>query len=143
MLRRGELGIRAGAGTAGGTGIVWTKAQGDAMCARLDDLPPLIALYTCCVSFRYARGRVHAVPAAVVLDHRLEQYPAQERDSVLVLLSAHSLPLNVIDRGDAYPAEIAASVSRVVQAAEHRSDDHAVGGSRAEAHAGGADRLYE
>jgi len=46
----------------------------------------------------------------------LQQYPAPERDGVLVMFSAHSLPLAVIDRGDAYPSEIAASVSRVVEA---------------------------
>jgi protoporphyrin/coproporphyrin ferrochelatase len=59
-------------------------------------------------------GFVHAMASAV--REGLEQYPASERDDVLVLYSAHSLPLSVIDRGDAYPAEVAASVSRVVEA---------------------------
>ncbi|WP_373065256.1 ferrochelatase [Gemmatimonas sp.] len=64
-------------------------------------------------------GFVHAMASAI--DNGLEQYPERERDDVLVLFSAHSLPLKVIDRGDAYPSEIAASVSRVVQAAELRN----------------------
>jgi ferrochelatase len=51
----------------------------------------------------------------------LEQYPAPERDDVLVLYSAHSLPLSVIDRGDSYPAEVAASVSRVQEASGLRN----------------------
>jgi ferrochelatase len=34
---------------------------------------------------------------------------------VLLLFSAHSLPLDVIDRGDAYPQEVGASVQRVVE----------------------------
>jgi protoporphyrin/coproporphyrin ferrochelatase len=34
---------------------------------------------------------------------------------VLLLFSAHSLPLDVIDRGDPYPQEIGASVQAVVQ----------------------------
>jgi ferrochelatase len=51
----------------------------------------------------------------------LEQYPESERDDVLVLYSAHSLPLSVIDRGDSYPAEVAASVSRVVEASGLRN----------------------
>jgi protoporphyrin/coproporphyrin ferrochelatase len=34
---------------------------------------------------------------------------------VLILFSAHSLPLDVIDRGDAYPQEVGASVQRVVE----------------------------
>jgi ferrochelatase len=53
---------------------------------------------------------------ASAVEDGLEAYPAVERDDVLVMFSAHSLPLSVIDRGDAYPAEISASVSRVVQA---------------------------
>ncbi len=58
---------------------------------------------------------------ASAIDDGLEQYPAHERDDVLVLFSAHSLPLKAIDRGDSYPSEIAASVSRVVEAAELRN----------------------
>ena len=35
----------------------------------------------------------------------LEQFEPAVRDQVLILFSAHSLPLDVIDRGDAYPQE--------------------------------------
>lgn len=59
-------------------------------------------------------GFVRAM-AATVRDG-LASYAEHERDNVLILYSAHSLPLDVIDRGDAYPAEVAASVSRVAQA---------------------------
>ena len=45
----------------------------------------------------------------------LAKVPADERDDALILFSAHSLPLSVIDRGDAYPAEVAASVAAVMQ----------------------------
>jgi ferrochelatase len=45
----------------------------------------------------------------------LEQFDPAERDQVLILFSAHSLPLDVIDRGDAYPQEIGASVQAVVE----------------------------
>lgn len=45
----------------------------------------------------------------------LAQYPPNERDSVLLLFSAHSLPLNVIDRGDAYPQEVGATVQKVME----------------------------
>ena len=34
---------------------------------------------------------------------------------MLLLFSAHSLPLDVIDRGDAYPQEVGASVQSVVE----------------------------
>jgi protoporphyrin/coproporphyrin ferrochelatase len=45
----------------------------------------------------------------------LQQYDAAERDRVLLMFSAHSLPLSVIDRGDAYPQEVGASVDRVLE----------------------------
>ena len=45
----------------------------------------------------------------------LEQFDAESRDRVLLLFSAHSLPLDVIDRGDPYPQEIGASVQAVVE----------------------------
>ncbi len=46
---------------------------------------------------------------------RLTRFDAADRDQVLLLFSAHSLPLDVIDRGDAYPQEVGASVQRVVE----------------------------
>ncbi len=45
----------------------------------------------------------------------LQQYDAADRDQVLLLFSAHSLPLSVIDKGDAYPQEVGATVDRVLE----------------------------
>jgi ferrochelatase len=45
----------------------------------------------------------------------LELFPPGERDSVLLLFSAHSLPLEVVERGDPYPQEIGASVQAVME----------------------------
>lgn len=45
----------------------------------------------------------------------LARLPAAEREHALLLFSAHSLPLDVIDRGDAYPQEIGASVQAVMK----------------------------
>ncbi len=59
-------------------------------------------------------GFVRAV--ADVVEEGLRQFRPDERDDVLLLYSAHSLPLSVIERGDTYPAEVAATVSRVTQA---------------------------
>jgi len=64
-------------------------------------------------------GFVRAMASAV--HDGLHQYAESERDDVLVMFSAHSLPLAVIDRGDAYPSEVAASMSRVVEAAGLRN----------------------
>lgn len=46
----------------------------------------------------------------------LEQFDEADREDTLILFSAHSLPLDVIDRGDAYPAEIGATVHEVMKA---------------------------
>jgi protoporphyrin/coproporphyrin ferrochelatase len=45
----------------------------------------------------------------------LSRFPAADRDKALILFSAHSLPLDVIDRGDSYPQEVGASVQRVLE----------------------------
>ena len=58
-------------------------------------------------------GFVKAMTKTVV--DGLAQFPEEERDGVLLLFSAHSLPLNIIDRGDPYPQEIGASVHEVLK----------------------------
>jgi len=45
----------------------------------------------------------------------LETYPEHERKEVVILFSAHSLPMKVVDRGDPYPQEVAATVQRVME----------------------------
>lgn len=45
----------------------------------------------------------------------LEQFAEEDRDDVLLLFSAHSLPLSIIDRGDPYPQEVGASVHEVMK----------------------------
>lgn len=50
------------------------------------------------------------------IENQLDRFPADVRDKVVILFSAHSLPLKVVNRGDPYPAEVAATVSRVMEA---------------------------
>jgi ferrochelatase len=45
----------------------------------------------------------------------LAEFDPADRDKAVVLFSAHSLPLSVIDRGDPYPQEVGATVQRVVE----------------------------
>jgi protoporphyrin/coproporphyrin ferrochelatase len=45
----------------------------------------------------------------------LRQFDAADRDKAVILFSAHSLPLDVIDRGDSYPQEVGASVQKVLE----------------------------
>ena len=52
----------------------------------------------------------------------LAMFDENDRDDVVILFSAHSLPLEVINRGDAYPAEIGASVHEVMQRLDYRHE---------------------
>lgn len=45
----------------------------------------------------------------------LEQFDEKERHKVVVLFTAHSLPLKTVNRGDRYPSEIGATVHLVMQ----------------------------
>ncbi|KAJ9138906.1 Ferrochelatase [Pleurostoma richardsiae] len=44
---------------------------------------------------------------------KLAEYPEERRDKVVLLYSAHSLPMTVVNRGDPYPPEVAATVYAV------------------------------
>ncbi|MGH7508919.1 MAG: ferrochelatase [Gemmatimonadales bacterium] len=59
------------------------------------------------------RGFIDAMTETV--REGLDRFDPADREKVLILFSAHSLPLDVIDRGDAYPQEVGASVQRVVE----------------------------
>jgi ferrochelatase len=45
----------------------------------------------------------------------LQRIPAERRDKTVLLFSAHSLPLEIVNRGDPYTAEVAATVYAVMQ----------------------------
>jgi ferrochelatase len=45
----------------------------------------------------------------------LEHFEPQVRDQVLLLFSAHSLPMTVVNTGDPYPAEVGATVYAIMQ----------------------------
>ncbi|AMD20113.1 HCL038Cp [Eremothecium sinecaudum] len=49
---------------------------------------------------------------------KLEEFPEEVRKNVIVLFSAHSLPMDIVNTGDAYPAEVAATVYAVMQELE-------------------------
>lgn len=48
------------------------------------------------------------------VEDTLKTYPEEKRDDVVLLFSAHSLPMSVVNRGDPYPAEVAATVHAVM-----------------------------
>lgn len=45
----------------------------------------------------------------------LDQIPEDKRKDVIILFSAHSVPLKVVNRGDPYPSEVGATVHRVME----------------------------
>lgn len=49
------------------------------------------------------------------IEAKLAEYPEERRNDVVLLFSAHSLPMSVVNRGDTYPAEVAATVYAVMQ----------------------------
>lgn len=48
------------------------------------------------------------------IEAKLAEYPESERKDAVILFSAHSLPMSVVNRGDPYPAEVAATVYAVM-----------------------------
>ena len=51
---------------------------------------------------------------ATNIERTLKEFPPERRDKVLLLFSAHSLPMSVVNRGDPYPGEVAATVHAVM-----------------------------
>lgn len=52
---------------------------------------------------------------AHLIREKLETYPEEVRSSVVLLFSAHSLPMSVVNRGDPYPLEVASTVQAIMQ----------------------------
>ncbi|XP_037573856.1 ferrochelatase, mitochondrial [Dermacentor silvarum] len=51
---------------------------------------------------------------ADIIKEELKKFPEEVRQQVVLLFSAHSLPMKVVDRGDTYPAEVAATVVSIM-----------------------------
>ncbi|XP_002734283.2 ferrochelatase, mitochondrial-like [Saccoglossus kowalevskii] len=49
------------------------------------------------------------------VNDEIEKFPDNVKDDVVLLFSAHSLPMTVVNRGDPYPQEVAATVHRVME----------------------------
>lgn len=52
---------------------------------------------------------------AQTIRDELEQFPPEVKDDVVIMFSAHSLPMSVVNRGDPYPQEVASTVQRVME----------------------------
>ncbi|GFQ93214.1 ferrochelatase, mitochondrial [Trichonephila clavata] len=52
---------------------------------------------------------------ADLITKELNNVPKEDRDDVIMLFTAHALPMQQVNRGDPYPAEVAATVLGVMQ----------------------------
>ncbi|KAM0750522.1 ferrochelatase [Meredithblackwellia eburnea MCA 4105] len=55
------------------------------------------------------------------IESSLLTYPPDQRSKVVILFSAHSLPMSVVNRGDTYPSEVGATVSAVMSRLGNRN----------------------
>lgn len=49
------------------------------------------------------------------IEAKLAEYTPEERKDAVIMFSAHSLPMSVVNRGDPYPAEVASTVDHVMK----------------------------
>jgi len=56
---------------------------------------------------------------AETIREEIAKFPEGDQDDVVLLFSAHSLPLKVVNRGDPYPAEVGATVNAVMNRLGH------------------------
>ncbi|AET38626.1 ferrochelatase HEM15 Ecym_3122 [Eremothecium cymbalariae DBVPG len=55
------------------------------------------------------------------IDKKLLEFPEEVRNDVIILFSAHSLPLDIVNAGDAYPAEVGATVYKVMESLKFKN----------------------
>lgn len=72
-------------------------------------------------------GFVEAVAQRV--EAALQTFPEERRKDVVVLFSAHSLPMSVVNRGDPYVLEVSASVNAVMERLKRDSSSSTLTGS--------------
>ncbi|KAK6639217.1 hypothetical protein RUM43_007487 [Polyplax serrata] len=64
---------------------------------------------------RWSTNSLLVATFANMIKNELSQFPEHCRNDVLILFSAHSLPMRVVSRGDSYPSEVGATVNLVMK----------------------------
>lgn len=64
---------------------------------------------------RWPRSKGLIEAHAQNITEKINEFPPEDRDDVVVLFSAHSLPMEIVNRGDSYPSEVAATVYAVME----------------------------
>lgn len=49
------------------------------------------------------------------IEEKINEFAPENRDKVVILFSAHSLPMEIVNRGDSYPSEVAATVYSIME----------------------------
>jgi protoporphyrin/coproporphyrin ferrochelatase len=85
-----------------------------------------LAMYDSVIEFQYVKG-YHTAPKYIqALANRVQEgiarWPEAERDSVHVVLSAHSLPVRILQMGDPYQDQLFETAHLVAAAAKLRDD---------------------
>lgn len=52
---------------------------------------------------------------AYLIQEEIQKFPTEVQKEVVILFSAHSLPMKVVNRGDTYPTEVSGTVLRVME----------------------------
>ncbi|XP_071450867.1 ferrochelatase, mitochondrial [Hetaerina americana] len=64
---------------------------------------------------RWSTHPLLAKTIAERISEQLKEFPSDIRQDVMILFSAHSLPLKAVNRGDTYPSEVGATVHAVME----------------------------
>jgi len=64
---------------------------------------------------RWYSNPIYVEAVAKKIKEGLAQFPTEDQHKVIIVFSAHSLPIRVVNRGDPYPVEIAATLTQVMQ----------------------------
>jgi ferrochelatase len=68
---------------------------------------------------RWPNHQTHVAAVTETITAALAKFPADKQKDVVILFSAHSLPMRVVNRGDTYPKEVAATVQAVMDKLGH------------------------
>lgn len=54
------------------------------------------------------------------IEQKINEFPEDKKSNIVILFSAHSLPMQIVNRGDSYPAEVAATVYAIMEKLEFK-----------------------
>ncbi|CAG2114711.1 unnamed protein product [Medioppia subpectinata] len=55
-----------------------------------------------------------------LIQKEIDSFPESKRDEIVLLFSAHALPLRAVNKGDSYPTEVSATVHKVMESLQFK-----------------------